>query len=246
MSYKIPARIPEMVDGRIKKIYLEENKLDPNSDRFKAGVDVADLLMEKAGNANLILDLAGGTGIFGYPLAKKFEDAKIIVIDNDSETIRAGQQAIRDGVLPPLPNLEFVVKDAYNLNEYSNVDTVTIVQGIHHFDHLEYLLLQIKKVLKANGYIFFVELCRDLLQNTPLREAVDTMYGYRKQLGDKYFVDWWAQNTPDGLDLKFLKVISSMAAYTTHEINKAMSKIGFKGNIERLSRDLCWGLYKKA
>lgn len=109
-------------------------------------------------DAGKILDIASGQGNFIYFLVESKSYEKIIATDNIAQYKQAFVNNFTD------KNIEFQTADAYNLPfPDESFDTVSLSNSLHHFEFLDKLFLEIKRVLKKNGHVIFNEMYSDNL-----------------------------------------------------------------------------------
>ncbi|MBK0371249.1 class I SAM-dependent methyltransferase [Flavobacterium agrisoli] len=94
----------------------------------------------------IVLDIASGEGYGSFILSKKA--SKVIGVDIDKETVFNAKEKYTND------NLNFFVGSADNiLLEANSIDVVVSFETIEHHDKHEEMLLEIKRVLKADGIL---------------------------------------------------------------------------------------------
>lgn len=135
-SYKFGRK--EYTEKEISEMFKPEKVLQLN--RVKTRKNVALEFVE----GKKVLDVGCGTGIFSYFLASKGKD--VIGIDMLPEHITIANRMYK------LPNLQFKVMDAANLNFPDNsFDCVLFLETIEHVDNPVEILKDIYRVLKPGG-----------------------------------------------------------------------------------------------
>jgi len=188
----------------------------------------------------VVLDVACGCGGFTYQLARRFHDAQVVGIDIDEAAISVANETY--GELAA--NLRFVVLDAYRLAErYDDVDLVTIVDSLHHFDDLQALLSQVSDSLKTGGHLFFEDFDRTEIYQHFEEKTVRAVCDLRSKYSDKECLAILSQS--GSLNMQLLMLLSFMAAYTPSEIRRALKRRRFEGDVGEPARGMYVGLVTK-
>ena len=97
----------------------------------------------------VVLDIACGTGYGSYILSDKGKCKRVIGIDISQEAIRFAQNNYSKG------NIEFLVGNAENVGLCTGVfDVIVSFETIEHLINYEHFLLELKRLLKKNGYLY--------------------------------------------------------------------------------------------
>jgi ubiquinone/menaquinone biosynthesis C-methylase UbiE len=107
--------------------------------------------------AGRILDIATGGGGFIEVLIDAFEGHdEIIGIDNSEEHISAAKTHFEDD------SIHFQIMDAHDLQfEDNSFDTASIRYSLHHFDDVQLVLNEMKRVLRPGGRLIICEMFSD-------------------------------------------------------------------------------------
>jgi cyclopropane fatty-acyl-phospholipid synthase-like methyltransferase len=132
-----------------------------------------------------ILDLGCGYGYLSYRLAKKFPKSYIIGIDVDISRINTANRNYK------LPNLEFLVADAYTFNIKKKFDIILAIDLFHHvsLENHDKILLKVREHLVENG-IFII---RDINKNStfkPLNTLHDIIINKFFHPSYRSFLEW--------------------------------------------------------
>jgi len=241
------ARIPEIRDPRLDKLYLECTKIKMREVEQKAPAafeilrDIFDL------EGGITLDVACGCGTYSHALAKKFPNINVIGLDSYPEAISVAKQFYPNG---ETPNLRFEVGDVYDMSDYrKQAHLVTCLASLHHFDDLEGALQQIHEVSKDGGLLYFTDLDRRHVLRFPGKirlpsgvavQEGEFFYHALSRGKDEHFVRFLLQNEilgngdPNGEDaienhLEVFSIMSYIAAYIPSEIEGALRNTGYKG-----------------
>ncbi len=108
----------------------------------------------KKEKAEIILDLAGGTGDISYELARNFSNSLVYLYDLSFEMISKGKAFKRGSY----KNLFFVNGSADKLAFKDNsVDMITIAFGLRNFSQIDRCIKECKRVLKVGKKIYILE-----------------------------------------------------------------------------------------
>ena len=108
----------------------------------------------KKEKAEVILDLAGGTGDISIYLAKYFSNSSIYLYDLSFEMISYGKIYKK----PNYKNLFYINGSADQIAFKDNsIDIITIVFGLRNFSDIEKCVLECKRVLKYGKKIYILE-----------------------------------------------------------------------------------------
>ena len=120
--------------------------------------------------ADIILDLAGGTGDISNYLAKRFLDSSIYLYDISFEMISNGK-CFKN--LLHQKNLYYINGSADQLSFKDNsIDIITLAFGLRNFAELEKCILECRRVLKFGKKIYVLEFSPSVSQFvSPLYES---------------------------------------------------------------------------
>jgi malonyl-CoA O-methyltransferase len=107
------------------------------------------LNMIKKDRFTKIMDLGCGTGNYTRLLREKFKKAEIKAIDISDKMIEVASDKLRD------KDIEFIVKDAENINLDEKFDLITSNACFQWFKDMEKTLLKYRDMLKKDGIILF-------------------------------------------------------------------------------------------
>ena len=110
---------------------------------------------------NKILDLATGMGQFiPYLLSENKDIEELIGVDVCSKSIAQAEKNCSD------PRVSFQIIDARSLPFSDNYfDGVAINNSLHHFENIEIVLAEAKRVLASDGYLIIHEMVSDAGQS---------------------------------------------------------------------------------
>jgi len=98
---------------------------------------------------NRILELGCGTGNYTLLLREKFKKATIAAVDISDKMIEVSSDKLRD------KGIEFMARDAENLNLDKGFDLITSNACFHWFKDMGKALLRYRDLLKKDGIILF-------------------------------------------------------------------------------------------
>ena len=107
------------------------------------------LNMIKKDRFTKIMEMGCGTGNYTRLLREKFKKARIKAVDISYKMIEVASDKLRD------KGIEFIVKDAENMNLDEEFDLITSNACFQWFEDLGQALLKYKILLKENGSILF-------------------------------------------------------------------------------------------
>jgi len=96
-----------------------------------------------------ILEIGCGTGNYTLLLREKFSNAKLKAIDISSRMIEVASRKLKN------KHIEFILKDAENINFDENFDIITSNACFQWFDDLGRAIIKYKNLLNKNGVILF-------------------------------------------------------------------------------------------
>jgi len=96
-----------------------------------------------------IMEVGCGTGNYTLLLREKFKKAKITAVDISDKMIEVASDKLRD------KGIEFMVRDAENLNLDKGFDLITSNACFHWFKDMGKALLRYRTLLKKDGIILF-------------------------------------------------------------------------------------------
>jgi SAM-dependent methyltransferase len=105
-----------------------------------------------------VLDVATGSGGFIHFLLDGLKDyTEITGIDTNERAAAAFAEAFKEK-----PGVRFEKMDAEHLAfSDGSFDTVSIANSLHHFDHPQAVLAEMKRVLRPGGHLILAEMYRD-------------------------------------------------------------------------------------
>jgi len=119
-------------------------------------------IAEDVGSVDRVLDVASGTGLAAFELAKKV--GMVEGIDFSPEMIAVAQRKARD---MDVANVRFSVQSAYEL-EFSDgeFDAVVIANAVHSMKTPERALAEARRVLKPDGLLIVPTPCHGETEET--------------------------------------------------------------------------------
>jgi 2-polyprenyl-3-methyl-5-hydroxy-6-metoxy-1,4-benzoquinol methylase len=136
-----------------------------------------DILKEKLRkwHGGRVLDVATGRGAFAeYLMASLADYDQIIGIDLSESNVNTAREHFG------CDKVNFEVMDAGKMTYTDDsFDTVAIAYSLHHLNHIDYILAEMKRVLKPGGLFLLCEMYRDNQTE--------------KQLTHVYLHHWWAE-----------------------------------------------------
>ncbi len=110
-------------------------------------------------NNSCILDIGTGLGSLALEFAKRLSSSQIYGVDISQEMLKEAKAlAARE----KLPNLEFIIGDAHNLEFKEDFFDLAVSFGVlHHLKDLRLVFGEIKRVLKKGGSAFIYDLRKD-------------------------------------------------------------------------------------
>jgi ubiquinone/menaquinone biosynthesis C-methylase UbiE len=115
-----------------------------------------------------ILDFATGGGQFVNLLMNSLgKYDRITGIDTNEKAAKAFEANFKD------KPVEYINKDAYNTGfKNENFEMVTLSNSLHHFDDIDKILAEMKRVLKKGGYYIINEMHCDEGQSEPQKTHI--------------------------------------------------------------------------
>jgi len=108
---------------------------------------------EKINFSGVILELGAGSCWFGGVLSKLSKVKKVYSLDFSEKILRDIAPKIINYLDADKDKIIRVVGDFYNLNFKEKFDFVVIDAALHHIDDMDFVLKQIKDVLKDEGLV---------------------------------------------------------------------------------------------
>ena len=155
-------------------------------------------------NLTNVIDIATGVGQFIPSLLNENKDIESIVgVDTCERSIAQAEKNFSD------PRVSFMVADAANLSYLNDsFSGVTINNSLHHFEDVNSVLLEAKRVLSPTGYLIINEMCNDNNQSPSQQSHIMIHH-------------WFAEFD------KFMNRFHDLT-YTSDKICKLISHNGFK------------------
>ena len=110
---------------------------------YRSTVHFCEFARHHFDRSRIVFDVACGAGGATHYLAECFPEVHFVGIDLDRELIKLAK---------PLPNLEFVVGDLYDLEETDHIDGVVMQQSLHTLLDPIFALKKILKSLKPKWF----------------------------------------------------------------------------------------------
>lgn len=161
-------------------------------------------------DANVLLDLGGGSGSCGMAFARCYPHLKVVIFDNDEQALSIATKDIVEQNLQDRVSLE---KGDFILDDFGdNYDLILLSSIICLFGEEEnsFLLKKIKKSLRKDGRVIIWDLILNESKSSPTSVAI--------------FAVNMLINTPNG------------RSYSFYEVKELMQSSGFK-NIYRIPID---------
>jgi len=223
-----PARVPELGDDIFTQKYLEWTDDFEFSDQDEESFRV---LRKRTRNiTGLIIELACGSGKKAFHLARAYPDATVVGVDIHRDSIKKAESTY--SLIQP--NLYFAQADGYMLDRHvENVDMITCVESLHHFDDLEGIANQMDSVLRPGGILTLQDFDRrrinEVLAMTNMKEAYKGFKDARELPDEKCMRLLKRKGLLNGRCHEVLLLMSIMAAYTPEEVVGAFP--GYKGDV---------------
>jgi phosphatidylethanolamine/phosphatidyl-N-methylethanolamine N-methyltransferase len=116
---------------------------------------VAHRIAEDVGTADRVLDVATGTGLVAFELAKNV--CLVEAVDMSPEMIAVAEHKARER---SVNNIRFSVHEAYELDFLDHVfDAVAILNALHTMQRPEQALAEARRVLKPEGLLILPTPC---------------------------------------------------------------------------------------
>ena len=123
----------------------------------------------KKENAEIILDLAGGTGDISYSVSNHFKRSIIFLYDLSLEMIKLG----REKKNPKNNNIFYINGSAEKLAFKDNTfDLITLAFGLRNFSNIENCVAECRRVLKYGKKIYVLEF------SPTVNEILSPIYNY--------------------------------------------------------------------
>lgn len=108
-------------------------------------------------NAQMVMDIATGTGDLAIAMAKRVENLHILGVDLSEEMLRVAEQKVHRQGLDG--RIELTKGDAENLDMVADesMDIVTVAFGVRNFENLEKGLVELYRALKPGGKLVVLE-----------------------------------------------------------------------------------------
>jgi len=174
MKYNNKQIIDHNKKNTIKKLFNDvSKKYDLMNDIMSLGLHriwKRDLIKKvKKEKADIILDIAGGTGDISNSLARIFSNSSVYLYDLSFEMISYGRATKKTFY----KNLSYINGSADQLCFKDNsVDIITIAFGLRNFAKLEKCIKECKRVLKYGKKVFILEF------SPSVNESIDPFYEY--------------------------------------------------------------------
>lgn len=135
---------------------------------------LADVPSFLPGDEITVLDLGcGGGNILGF-LKDKFPEWRVAGLDISSDALAIGRERF--------PKIEFIKAPAHKIPKADeSIDLVTSFDSLEHFEELNKVLAEVRRVLKENG-VFYI--------SVPLEKQFPTLYWILYKLGWKGKVEF--------------------------------------------------------
>jgi demethylmenaquinone methyltransferase / 2-methoxy-6-polyprenyl-1,4-benzoquinol methylase len=109
-----------------------------------------------AGNPQMVLDIATGTGDLAIQMAEHIPGARITGLDISPGMLEVGKQKVRKKHLESRINMVIGDSEALPFDD-NTFDAITVAFGVRNFENLEKGLSEINRVLKPGGVFMVLE-----------------------------------------------------------------------------------------